>query len=362
MCGFLRPDMSLQEHRQAIDALDTQIVKLLNERTRHVLEIGAIKLKAGEEIYAPHRERAVLERVCKRNKGPITNESLCAIYREIMSSALALEKPTTIAYLGPEATYSHQAALKRFGTSLRYAPQKSITDVFHEVSKRRADYGVVPIENSTEGAVTPTLDLLVDTDLRIVAQIVLPIQHCLLSHARQRETITKLYVHPQTLAQCRVWLQRNMPDVELIETSSNARSAELAAGNRSSAAIAGLLAAEKYRLPVLEHDIQDNSANATRFVVLGRTSPPATGRDRTSLVFSIADHAGALHAALAPFRKCRINMTKIESRPSKRKAWEYVFFVDCDGHASEPKVARAVKELARHCSFVKELGSYPNGD
>lgn len=354
--------MSLLEHRKAIDALDAKLVQLLNERTRHVLEIGAIKLKAGEEIYAPHRERAVLDRVCKHNTGPITNEGLQAIYREIMSSALALEKPTTIAFLGPEATYSHQAALKRFGSSLAYAPQKTIAEVFSEVSKRRADYGVVPIENSTEGAVTPTLDLLVDTDLKLVAQIVLPIQHCLLSHAPSKEAIRKLYVHPQTFAQCRLWIQRHLPEAEIIETSSNARSTELIGSSRTSAAIAGLLAAETYRVPVLEHDIQDNSANATRFVVLGRTSPPASGRDRTSVVFSIADQAGALHAALAPFRRFRINMTKIESRPSKRKAWEYLFFVDCDGHSSEPKVARAIQELGKHCSFVKELGSYPNGD
>lgn len=353
---------SLQEHRKAIDRLDGEIVRLLNERTRHVLEIGAIKHRGGQEIYAPHREKAVFERVCRQNKGPMTNDSLKAVYREIMSGALALEKPLTIAYLGPEATYSHQAALKRFGNSLAYAPQRTIADVFGDVSKGRADYGVVPVENSTEGAVTPTLDLLVDSPLRIVAQIILPIQHCLLSRAPTRNTIRKLYVHPQTHAQCRVWLQRHFAGAEIIETSSNARSAELAAADPASGAIAGLLAAEKYRVPVLEHDIQDNSANATRFLVLGRTCPPPSGGDRTSLLFSIADKAGALHASLAPFRKHRINMTKIESRPSKRKAWEYVFFVDCDGHADEPKLASAIRELARHCSFLRVLGSYPISD
>src|SRR5436305_3463749 len=186
------------------------MVKLLNERTKHVLAIGEIKLKAGEEIYAPHRELAVLQRVCKRNNGPITNESLRAIYREIMSSALSLEKSMTVAYLGPEATFTHQAAIRRFGSSLRYASQKTITDVFAEVSKDRADYGVVPIENSTEGAVTHPLDMLVDSDLKIVAQIVLPIQHCLLSQVR-RKRIKKLYVHPQSLAQCRGWIQNNLP-------------------------------------------------------------------------------------------------------------------------------------------------------
>src|SRR5437868_2739860 len=257
--------MSLAEHRKAIDKLDHKIVELLNERTGHVLQIGEIKVKAGEEIYAPHRELAVLERVCKLNKGPITNESLRAIYREIMSSALSLEKTMVIAYFGPEATYTHQAAIRRFGASLTYTPQKTIADVFTEVSKGRADYGVVPVENSTEGIVTHTLDMLVDSDLKIVSQIVLPIQHCLLSNSS--------------------------------------------------------LAAEKYGLKILESDVQDSSSNATRFLVLGRLCSPPTGKDRTSLMISLAHEAGALHKALAPFRKYRINMTKIESRPNKRKAW-----------------------------------------
>src|SRR5580704_12716444 len=202
--------MSLTEHRQAIDQLDAQIVELLNKRTRHVLAIGEIKLKAGEEIYAPHRERAVFERVCARNSGPMTSEQLRSIYREIMSSALALEKTMIIAYLGPEATFTHQAAIRRFGSSLKYASQKTISDVFTEVSKKRADYGVVPVENSTEGVVTHTLDMFVDSDLKIVAQIILPIQHCLLSNCR-REDLKKLYAHPQSFAQCRGWVQNHLP-------------------------------------------------------------------------------------------------------------------------------------------------------
>jgi chorismate mutase/prephenate dehydratase len=351
--------MSLHDHRKAIDRLDEEIVGLLNERTRHVLEIGAIKLKAGEEIYAPHRESAVLGRICKANSGPLPNESLRSIYREIMSSALALEKTMVIAYLGPEATFTHQAAIQRFGSSLHYSSQKTIADVFTDVSKNRADYGVVPVENSTEGVVTHTLDMFVDSDLKVVAQIVMPIQHCLLSRAG-RDAIRKLYIHPQTLAQCRVWLHRNFPQAEIIETSSNARSAELAAKDKHAGAIAGTLAAQKYKLPVIESDIQDSSANATRFLVLGRRCPPPSGRDRTSIMFSIADKVGALHHALAPFRRFKLNMTKIESRPSKRKAWEYFFFVDCDGHQEDRKVAKALELLGQHCSFVKVLGSYPN--
>jgi chorismate mutase/prephenate dehydratase len=353
--------MNIPEHRKAIDKLDAQIVRLLNERTKHVLEIGDMKLKAGEEIYAPHRERAVLQRLCQLNEGPITNESLRAIYREVMSSALSLEKSMTIAYLGPEATFTHQAAIRKFGASLHYAAQKTIADVFSEVTKNRADYGVVPVENSTEGVVTHTLDMFVDSDLKIVAQIILPIQHCLVSRFK-RQQIKKLYAHPQALAQCRSWVQNHLPEAEIIETSSNARSAELAAKEKNSAAITGVLAAERYKVPILESDIQDNSANATRFLVLGRQCSPPTGLDRTSLMLSITHEVGALHRALAAFRRFKLNMTKIESRPSKRKAWEYYFFVDCEGHKDDRKVARAIVELEKECNFVKVLGSYPNGE
>jgi chorismate mutase/prephenate dehydratase len=353
--------MNIPEHRKAIDKYDAQIVRLLNERTLHVLAIGEIKRKAGEEIYAPHRERAVFNRICRLNQGPITSESLRAIYREIMSSALSLEKSMKIAYLGPEATFTHQAAIRRFGASLRYSSQKTISDVFSEVSKHRADYGVVPVENSTEGVVTHTLDMFVDSDLKIVAQIVLPVQHCLLANC-PRSQIKKLFAHPQSLGQCRVWVQNNLPRVEIIETSSNARSAEFAAREKGTAAIAGILAAEKYDLDVLDYDIQDNAANATRFLVLGRQCSPPTGHDRTSLMISITDKVGALHSAIAAFRRFRINMTKIESRPSKRKAWEYFFFIDCDGHMQDRKVDNAIRHLGEHCNFVKVLGSYPNSE
>jgi chorismate mutase / prephenate dehydratase len=353
--------VNIPKHRKAIDKLDAQIVRLLNERTRHVLAIGDMKLAAGEEIYAPHRERAVLQRICRLNHGPMTDGQLRAVYREIMSSALALEKTMIIAYLGPEATFTHQAAIKRFGSSLNYSPQKTIADVFTEVSKKSADYGVVPVENSTEGVVTHTLDMFVDSDLKIVSQIVLPISHCFVSR-HSREKIKRIYVHPQTLGQCRNWLQKNFPNVELVETSSNARSAQLAAdaSHSANAAITTQLAAGKYKLPILEQDIQDNAANATRFLVLGRQCSPPTGHDRTSLLISVADKAGALHEAIAAFRRYRINMTKIESRPSKRKAWEYFFFIDCDGHTQDRKVARAIHLLGGHCNFVKILGSYPD--
>jgi chorismate mutase/prephenate dehydratase len=374
--------LNIPEHRKAIDKLDEQLVRLLSERTRHVLAIGEIKHKAGEEIYAPHRERAVLDRVAKLNPGPMTGDQIRAIYREIMSSALALEKTLSIAYLGPEATFTHQAAIRRFGSSLHYAAQRTIADVFTEVQKGRADYGVVPVENSTEGVVTHTLDMFVDSELKIVSQIVLPVSHCFASRF-PREKIKLIYVHPQTRGQCRNWLQRNFPNAEILETLSNAISAERAKGptyqviqsrapgrtvvGRSqqevpTGAITSELAAEKYELPVLEQNIQDNAANATRFLVLGRQCSPPTGQDRTSLMISVTDKVGALHEALESFRRAKINLTKIESRPSKRKAWEYFFFIDCDGHAQDKKVARAIKNLGEHCNFVKILGSYPNAE
>ena len=244
---------------------------------------------------------------------------------------------------------------------MKYSPQKTIADVFTEVSKNRADYGVVPVENSTEGVVTHTLDMFVESDLKIVAQIVLPVQHCLLANCA-RSQIKKLFSHPQSLGQCRGWVQANLPKAEIIETSSNARSAEFAAREKNTAAIAGILAAEKYGLDVLEYDIQDNAANATRFLVLGRQCSPATGKDRTSIMVSVTDKVGALYSALAAFRRYRINMTKIESRPSKRKAWEYFFFIDCDGHMRDPKVEKALHYLGEHCNFVKVLGSFPNAE
>jgi chorismate mutase/prephenate dehydratase len=353
--------MSLQEHRKAIDRLDEQIVSLLNERTRHVLEIGALKNKAGKEIYAPHRELAVLDRLAKINDGPITTESLRAIYREVMSSALSLEKTMTIAYFGPEATFTHQAAIRKFGSSLNYSPHKTIADVFTEVSKRRADYGVVPIENSTEGVVTHTLDMFVDSDLKIVSQIILPIQQCLLGKGR-KDQIKKIYSHPQPLAQCRTYLQRHFHETEIVETSSTTRAAELAAREPYAAAIASSLAAERYNLQVFEKDIQDTAVNATRFLVLGRQCSPPTHNDRTSLMLSIADEVGALHHSLAPFSRYKLNMTRIESRPNKRKAWEYFFFVDFDGHYLDKKVARALAQVEKECTFIKVLGSYPKGE
>ena len=354
--------MTIEEHRKAIDEIDRQIVRLLNERTKHVLAIGEAKLREGKEIYAPAREKAVLRRICELNEGPLPNESLRAIYREIMSSALALEKKPKIAYFGPEATFTHMAAIQRFGASVEYVPLRTIQDVFEEVDRGRADYGVVPVENSTEGVVTSTLDMFIDSELKIVAEIVILIQHCLVSRASSLQRIRTLYSHPQALGQCRRWVQTHLPNVEIVETSSTTRAAELASQHKEAAAIASSLAAERYKLRILERDIQDSSDNATRFLVLGRNIPEPTGADRTSLLISLTDRVGALHASLQPFRRYGINMTKIESRPSKRKAWTYYFFIDIDGHMKDENVERALRAMRRHCDFIKILGSYPRAD
>ncbi len=349
----------LQKLRSQIDALDVRLVKLLNERTRHVLEIGRFKQATGGEIYAPDREEAVLQRVLAQNTGPLTEESLRAIYREVMSSALALEKPLVIAYLGPAGTYSHVASVKKFGASLRYEPLPNIADVFTEVAKGRADYGVVPIENSTEGAVTHTYDMFVDSELKVCAQILLPIRHNLMS-AGVRDQIKKLYSISQVFAQCRQWLQVNMPHAELVEVSSSTRAAEIAKGEPHAGALASSLAAEMYGLTIHDANIQDSSANVTRFLVIGRKYPGRTGNDKTSIMYSVQDRVGALHDTIAAFKKNKINMTKIESRPSKKKAWEYYFFVDVIGHCDDARVKKALAELAKHTMFVKILGSYPN--
>jgi chorismate mutase/prephenate dehydratase len=349
----------LQPLRNKIDAIDAKLVQLLNERTKLVLQIGRIKHETGGEIYAPDREEAVFRRVTEKNRGPVTNESLRAIYREIMSSALSLEKALVIAFLGPAATYSHMAAIRKFGASLKYEPLPSITDVFTAVAKSRADYGVVPIENSTEGAVTHTYDMFVESELKICAQIVLPIRHNLMASIPRAE-VRKVYSISQVLAQCRQWIQINLPNVELVEVSSSTRAAEIARTEPHSAAIASALAAEMYGLKILDANIQDSSENVTRFLVIGRKPSPRTGMDKTSLMFSVQDRVGALHDCVATFKTHKINMTKIESRPNRKKAWEYYFFVDVLGHPDDTRLKRALVELAKHTMFVKTLGSYPN--
>jgi len=350
--------MDLTHLRKKIDALDTKIVGLLNERAAITLSIGKEKIKNGKPIYAPDRENDVLRRLRALNKGPIQNEAVEAIYREIMSAALALEKPLRIAALGRKGAYTYSAAQKIFGQQVTYESCQDIPVVFQRVENEECDYGVLPIENSTEGMVTPTVDLLVDSELKICRQFMMQIKHNLLSMTAKNK-IKRVYSNPQVFNQCRHWLSQNMPNVGLLEVASTTEAAERASREKNSAALASNEAAQVYGLKILVSGISDLVHNTTRFCVIGETVPPPTGKDRTSLVFSIKDKVGALHAMLTPFMKHRINLTKIESRPSKKKAWDYYFFVDCEGHQKDPRVARALSQLEGMCKFLKILGSYP---
>lgn len=350
--------MSLDTIRKKIDSVDAKLVTLLNERTRYALEIGKLKKKDGKSVYVPAREKQVLSRVCKLNNGPLGDKSVRAIYREIMSAALALEKNLKVAYMGPPSTFSHQAARSRFGGSVDYLSCETISDVFDTVEKQMADYGVVPVENSTEGAVTYTLDRMTETSLKICAELFLPVSQNLLARV-SRQAIKKLYSHPQVLGQCRQWLQREMAGVDLIPVASTARAAELAAKEEGAGALASSLAAEIYGLNILESDVQDMSGNTTRFLVIGHSQNQPTGDDKTSLLLAIQHKAGTLYGALESFKKFGLNLTKIESRPSRGKRWEYFFFVDVEGHAEDKQVKRALRDLSRHCSLMTVLGSYP---
>ncbi len=351
--------MNLTRLRKKVDRLDERILNLLNERAKLILAIGKAKSKRRASVYSPDREKEVYHTLTSKNKGPLSNASLKAIYREIMSGSLSLEKPLKITYLGPQFTFTHRAALKKFGSSVEYVACNNITDIFVEVERNRADYGVVPIENSIEGAVNHTLDMLVDSSLKICSEIYLTISHNLLSRATDLKKIKRIYSIPQVFGQCRLWLESNMPQVELKEVSSTAKGAEIASKESGAAAIGSIMAAREYGLNVLAKSIEDVSHNTTRFLVVGRTMPKATKGDKTSLMISVKDKVGALHDMLTPFKKNRINLTKIESRPSKKRPWEYYFFVDLEGHYEDKKVKHALADLKKECSYLKILGSYP---
>ncbi|PIP20672.1 MAG: prephenate dehydratase [Candidatus Omnitrophica bacterium CG23_combo_of_CG06-09_8_20_14_all_40_11] len=353
--------MELKSLRKTVDNIDKKIIQLLNVRAKTTLDIAELKRKGGKSIYSPDREREVLKKLAIINKGPLSSSALEAIYREIMSCSLSLDRPLRIAYLGPEATFTHLAALKRFGSQVEYIACNSITDVFLEVERDNADYGVVPIENSVEGAVSHTLDMFVDSELKICSQTILDVTHHLLANCSKNK-IRRVYSNPQVFGQCRIWLQENLAGVETIEVSSTTRAAQIAVKEKYSACIAALLAAKVYKLKAVASDIEDSPHNVTRFLIIGKTDVPPTGLDRTSIMFSIKDKVGALHDMLLPFKKYRINLTKIESRPSKKKAWDYYFFVDLNGHQDNPRVKKALLELEDKCKFLKVLGSYPLGE
>jgi chorismate mutase/prephenate dehydratase len=350
---------SVDALRKKIDQLDEKIVELLNERASIAQKIGRTKSLGREEVFVPSRENEIFRRISSLNRGPLPRQAIYSIYREVLSASRSLEAPIKIAYLGPEATFTHMAARARFGSSTIFVPLSSIADVFQEVSQGRADYGVVPIENSTEGVVTHTLDTLVEADVKICAEVFLEIHLFLLSRSGLFENIQRIISHPQALAQCRRWLASHCPHVRVEETASTAQAAQIAAQDANVAAVASGLAKEFYGLEVVEENIEDQSSNITRFLVIGDQEAQPTGEDKTSIVFSVKDEIGILHRMLEPFAKNRINLTKIESRPLKNKPWEYLFFLDLAGHKGEPRIQRAINKLERRCLFIKILGSYP---
>ncbi len=352
---------SIPAIRRAIDRIDDQLLRLLNRRARLALAIAAQKHRHQRAIYAPGRESGVLARIARQNDGPLGAASVRTIFREIISASRGLEARLRVAYLGPAATWTHLAAMRQFGAGAEYLSSATIAEVFGDVEGERADFGVVPVENSTEGMVAHTLDRLVESPLRICAEVALPVRHCLL--ARPGTTLAqvrRVVAHPQALAQCRQWLATHLPGVETGQEASNARAAERAGAHARTAAIAAEAAAAPYRLDVLERGIQDEPGNVTRFLVLGRRdSDDPTGDDKTSLVVSVHDDVGVLARLLRPFAAHGVDLIKIESRPLRARPWEYYFFLDLKGHRREARVARALAAVRRRALRLEILGSYP---
>jgi chorismate mutase/prephenate dehydratase len=352
--------MDLSQIRKKIDELDERIIRLLNERTDLAREVGKMKMEAGKEIYAPERESEIYRKIdALAEKGVLPKDALKSIYREIMSASLALEKPLTIAYLGPEATFTHLASLSKFGSSVHYRSCASINEVFREVEQGRADYGVIPIENSIEGAVSHTLDMFIDSELKICSEIYFEISHNLMTNVPSMKQIKRVYSKAEVFGQCRMWLEAHLHHAELMEASSTAAAAKRAADEDGAAAIGSRLAATLYNLPILAESIQDFSNNVTRFLVISKQIPARTKYDKTSMLVSVRDKVGALYEMLLPIKKYRVNMTKIESRPSKKKAWDYYFYIDLEGHVGDPNIRKMLADMEKKVKFLKVLGSYP---
>jgi chorismate mutase/prephenate dehydratase len=325
-------------HRQKIETIDGQILRLLNERAEVAREVGKVKSEANMDAYSPQREEEILKRLNLPNPGPFPQGAISPVFREIISGCRSLEVELTVVYLGPPATYAHLACIERFGSSIRALPEEGIQEVFEAVEREKANYGVVPIENSTEGVVNRTLDMFIDSEVKICGEISIRISHDLLSRSGDSKDIDKIYSHPQALAQCRQWLRRNFPSVPLVETTSTAKAAQMAAEDPKAAAIASSFASHLYGLKAIESQIEDYFHNYTRFLVLGSQVSERTGKDKTSLLFSISHSPGSLYRMLRPFSEKSINLTKIESRPIKDKPWEYVFFLDFEGHALDSPI------------------------
>jgi chorismate mutase / prephenate dehydratase len=351
---------SLEELRQRIDEINLKLVDLLCERASIAQSIGHLKLAEGLPIVQPSRERVVFERVAAHNPGPLTDEHLRRIFVEIISACTSLERTVRVAYLGPENTYSHEASRLRFGASASFEPQASIAAVFQALENGRSDFGVAPVENTTEGSVGLTLDLLIDTPTQIIGEILLPIRHAIMSRSGDSAKVQKIISHQQSLGQCRQYLAANYLHCELEAVASNSFAARRAAEDDAAAAICSAAAAEPNGLRIIEANIQDVASNTTRFLVLGREALTApSGADKTSLVFAIPERAGALHSSLSLFAREKINLTMIQSRPQRERPWAYIFFVDLQGYRDEPQLKRALRALERQALFFKVLGSYP---
>jgi chorismate mutase/prephenate dehydratase len=351
----------LSQIRQRIDEIDEQIQVMLNARARAAQEVAQIKLASDPDavFYRPEREAQVLRMVKERNQGPLSAESVARLFREIMSECLALELPLRVGFLGPEGTFTQAAALKHFGHAVGTVPMAAISDVFQEVESGGCHYGVVPVENSSEGVVSHTLDMFLNSPLKICGEVTMRIHHNLLGCDAGLDNLKTVYSHQQSLAQCRGWLDRHLPHVERVPVGSNAEAAKRACGDKSAAAIAGMMAAELYGLRVLVPNIEDEPDNTTRFLVIGRQTVPPSGDDKTSLLLSTRNEAGGLYRLLSPLAEHGISMTRIESRPSRRGNWDYVFFVDINGHRDDPALALALDDLKKQAGMFKELGSYP---
>jgi chorismate mutase/prephenate dehydratase len=352
--------MRLAKIRKKIDKIDAQIVRLLNDRAKEVVEVGKIKAESKLSNYSADRETNILRRLKSLSNGPLASKDLESIFREVLSSCRSLKSVLRVAYLGPQGTFTHLAAIRNFGKKAEYISAESISDCFEKVEKQEADYAVVPIENSTEGVINYTLDMFVDSDLKICSEATLNISHYLLASGNvSLNKIKRVYSNPQVFPQCRAWLSRNLPGVEFIPTTSTAKAAITVKKDKQSACIGNKMLAEVYGLKMLAQSIEDLSSNITRFLVIGGCDSAPSGKDKTSVLFSVKDRVGVLHDVLYGFKKYGINLTKIESRPSKKKPWEYYFFIDFEGHRSSPQVAKALAQLERQCVFVKILGSYP---
>ncbi|MGZ5034504.1 MAG: prephenate dehydratase [Usitatibacter sp.] len=348
----------LERLRDEIDRVDDRIIESLNERARLARAIGTLKVG---QAYRPEREAQVLRRIKERNPGPLSGETVALLFREIMSACLALERPITVAYLGPEGTFSERATLKHFGLAAEAMPTASIDEVFRAVESGSADFGIVPVENSTEGAVGRSLDLMPQTPMKVCGEVILRIHHNLMSKSPPKDLhgIKRIFSHGQSLAQCHEWLNTHVPNAERVAVASNAEAARRAAEEPGSAAVAGEMAAEHYGLAILAANIEDEPNNTTRFLIIGDYEPRPSGRDKTSLVLSAKNRAGAVYEMLTPFAKRGVSMTKFESRPSRVALWDYLFFVDIEGHRGDPQVAEALEEVGRIAGYLKVLGSYP---